>query len=50
MQGYIFWGYFLHNKKGLCHTYMIETAQEKKLVVKELGCLNLERGPAYKAE
>lgn len=50
VQEFMFWGCFTYNKKGPCHIYMAETAQEKKQAEKEIEQLNRQREPACRAE
>ena len=38
----MFWGCFLYDKKGPCHIWRPETAEEKKTVNKNLQSLNKE--------
>jgi hypothetical protein len=38
----MFWGCFSYDKKGPCHIYMPETAQDKRLTEKKIEKLNQE--------
>ena len=50
VQEFMFWASFSYDKKGPCHIYMQETAQEKKLAEKEVERMNQLREPDLKAE
>ena len=41
----MFWGSFSYDKKGPCHIWKPETAQEKKIADAELAEMNAAREP-----
>ncbi|EDN06634.1 predicted protein [Histoplasma mississippiense (nom. inval.)] len=47
---FIFWGCFSYDKKGPCHCWSPETAQEKAQSVKDIDSLNEMMEPIKKAE
>jgi transposase len=47
---FMFWGCFSYDKKGPCHIWKPETAQERKAAQKQIDKLNKELEPALKAE
>ena len=44
----MFWGAFSYDKKGPCHIWRPETAQEKKTAEKELAEMNTAREPEFR--
>jgi transposase len=42
---FMFWGCFTYDKKGLCHIWKLETAQEKKKAKAEIDQMNHELEP-----
>ncbi len=45
---FMFWGCFTYDRKGPCHIWEPETAQEKKAAEEELTLLNKLREPEYR--
>ncbi len=47
---FMFWGCFSYDKKGPCHIWKKETAQEKQEAQDYLDQVNAEREPVARAE